>query len=449
MHGSTRTGYCRRLSGPNAREVSLAWSVRAAWLRNTLRTKGNQDRGRRYECGRVRRRLTPDRVFLALLRPDSWQSRDMSAPSHPQIEADWLPLDPTSSSWADVPPTFQDDGPADALCQIMYDPAYSSAMDLFRTLYPRKELSPRTLALTTHLARLNPSSYSIWSYRADILIDANEDAMGAKTKRLQDELDWMEATTKDNLKSYQVWQHRRLILSALSASRPDNSIDIPRELAFVSSVLSKDAKNYHTWAYRQWILSQYAQNSDQTWKDELKYTDDLLRDDGRNNSAWNHRFFLLFGSKRAETHGPVACGLGESSGMNASPLEDCIRIEVSFIKRHISLTPSNIAPFVYLRGILQQKEGQTSMVHPLSSFSLDSFMASLLPSRLLEQDLAAALPTAVRLPVPVLEYLLDIYGDSKQTSQAQIQRLTTLLIQQDPIRKSWWEMRRTELSAAS
>lgn len=47
--------------------------------------------------------------------------------SHPDIEADYLPFDPAASCWADVAPVFQDDGPADVLCGIMYDPACESA----------------------------------------------------------------------------------------------------------------------------------------------------------------------------------------------------------------------------------------------------------------------------------------------------------------------------------
>lgn len=43
--------------------------------------------------------------------------------SHPDIEAGYLPFDPEAECWADVPPTFQDDGAADVLCGIMYDPA--------------------------------------------------------------------------------------------------------------------------------------------------------------------------------------------------------------------------------------------------------------------------------------------------------------------------------------
>lgn len=220
----------------------------------------------------------------------------MSA-SHP-CEAPYLPFDAHSSHWQDVQPTFQDDGHADVLVEIMYDPAYSSAMDLFRTLYPKREYSARTLALTTHLAALNPSSYSVWSYRADILLDGRDEALGGESRsiRLARELDWMEEMARGNMKSYQVWQHRRLILSALG--------DPSRELAFISSVLAKDAKNYHTWAYRQWVLSEFgglhvSQRKNpppypQLWDGELAYTDKLLDQDVRNNSAWNHRFFVVF-----------------------------------------------------------------------------------------------------------------------------------------------------------
>lgn len=218
----------------------------------------------------------------------------MAAPAHP-CEEPYLPFDPQSYHWADVPPTFQYDGPADVLVGILYDPAYSSAMDLFRTLYPRREFSARALALTTHLATLNASSYSVWSYRADILIDGVDPALGNRAQRLAKELDWMEDMARGNMKSYQVWQHRRLILSALG--------DPSKELAFVTNVLDKDAKNYHTWAYRQWVLSQYGGLSSASaqrathpslWDGELDYIEKLFAEDVRNNSVWNHRFFVVF-----------------------------------------------------------------------------------------------------------------------------------------------------------
>lgn len=73
----------------------------------------------------------------------------------------------------------------------MYDPAYSSAMDLLRTMQPKREFSDRALALTTHLVSLNPSSYTVWAYRADVLLEGQEGGE-EKRKKLRRELDWME-----------------------------------------------------------------------------------------------------------------------------------------------------------------------------------------------------------------------------------------------------------------
>ena len=103
------------------------------------------------------------------------------------------------------------------------------------------------------------------------------------------------------MKSYQVWQHRRMILSALG--------DPSTELNFIDSVLAKDGKNYHTWAYRQWVLAQYgglpgggAEKASHPglWEGELAYATKLIGEDVRNNSAWNHRYYV---SARARGRG--------------------------------------------------------------------------------------------------------------------------------------------------
>lgn len=54
-----------------------------------------------------------------------------------------------------------------------------------------------------------------------------------------------------------------------------------------------DAKNYHVWSYRQWLVRRF-----ELWdQGELEATEKLIDEDVRNNSAWNHRFFLVSGSK--------------------------------------------------------------------------------------------------------------------------------------------------------
>lgn len=142
---------------------------------------------------------------------------------------------------------------------------------------------------------------------------------------LTEELDLLDQLVKHHLKSYQVWyvvvrsfhplartpapadhrvpishldrQHRRTIVLALD--------DPSRELDFTAKALALDSKNYHTWAYRQWVLMHFwaapSTRGDRTlapqvWEGEIAYADKLLQEDLRNNSAWNHRFFIAFES---------------------------------------------------------------------------------------------------------------------------------------------------------
>ena len=102
-----------------------------------------------------------------------------------------------------------------------------------------------------------------------------------------------------NMKTYQVWHHRRQLIThlttATAASRPGKDpVDIATaELEFIARVLGVDTKNYHTWSYRQWLLAHFDDAG--LWLGELPYVDDLLETDVRNNSAWHHRYFVVFG----------------------------------------------------------------------------------------------------------------------------------------------------------
>ena len=90
-------------------------------------------------------------------------------------------------------------------------------------------------------------------------------------------------------------------------------------MRFVEQVLigpEGDAKNYHTWSYRQWILGHFgtdanaqsgageeeAEEGDDVWAGEQAFIDLVLSKDVRNNSAWHHRFFVVWesGVRRAE-----------------------------------------------------------------------------------------------------------------------------------------------------
>lgn len=100
------------------------------------------------------------------------------------------------------------------------------------------------------------------------------------------ELKLMDELAIKYLKTYQVWHHRRLLLTLLKNPAP--------ELAFIARSLKVDTKNYHTWSYRQWLLAYF--NDEGLWNGELGFLEDMLKEDIRNNSAWHHRFFTVFQS---------------------------------------------------------------------------------------------------------------------------------------------------------
>lgn len=83
----------------------------------------------------------------------------------------------------------------------------TKAMDLFRALKQMRpngvEASERALALTEHLIYLNPANYSVWQYRAQVLLEMA--ASDASHQRLRDELDFMDEFAQGNMKNYQIW----------------------------------------------------------------------------------------------------------------------------------------------------------------------------------------------------------------------------------------------------
>ena len=62
-------------------------------------------------------------------------------------------------------------------------------------------------------------------------------------------------------------------------------------------MFKSDAKNYHVWSYRQWLVRRF-----DLWdQGELGETERLIDEDLRNNSAWNHRWFVVFGRPGGES----------------------------------------------------------------------------------------------------------------------------------------------------
>ena len=127
------------------------------------------------------------------------------------------------------------------------------------------------------------------------------------------------------------------------------------EMDFLTRILSKDAKNYHVWSYRQWLVRHFGLWPDVSGQEvepgaadvtarkggaaELRFVDALLLDDVRNNSAWNHRFFMLFGREVPAQAAPAV-----------------YEREIDYAKRKVARAPQNLAAWNYLRGVVRHRK---------------------------------------------------------------------------------------------
>ncbi|WFD40400.1 galactose-6-sulfurylase [Malassezia japonica] len=355
-----------------------------------------------------------------------------------ELQGDDHDMAAQESVWADVTPVPQVDGP-EPLCPIMYDPDYTKAMDLFRALKQMRpngvEASERALALTEHLIYLNPANYSVWQYRAQVLLEMA--ASDASHQRLRDELDFMDEFAQGNMKNYQIWQHRRVIVSVLG--------DPSRELAFTSTVLDLDSKNYHTWAYRQWVLAHFgglhkhdnkveapgAGAFPALWDGELAYVDNMLEADVRNNSAYNHRWFCVWGRLL--------------EGRIVPPeLEAKRQEEIDYALNKIAVAPNNASPWNYLRGVC------TALTPRVPMHTIDGRVLSYIPQP--DHERAAQQPEvdeAGKTPAHALEWLLDSAAERIKAGDATLRPTCSALLARlahaDPARTKYWQFRQAAL----
>lgn len=310
--------------------------------------------------------------------------------------------------WADITPIEQHENDQ-PLAPIHYTAEYKDATDYFRGIVKIGEKSERVLELTQNIITLNPAHYSVWQYRYETLLALNSD--------LEAELQLMNQVAIEHLKTYQVWHHRRLLMTRIRKPVP--------ELRFIASSFSADGKNYHTWSYRQWLLAYF--NEDELWQGELDFVDQMLNLDIRNNSAWHHRFFVVFEN---------SIRVGEANR------ERILKRELIFVKQNISLAPNNPSAWNYLRGVLERSGRPFSEVkdfvlpyaHPHNPASSGDLVDLENPPPSKEAD----------LPCPqAIEFVADIYesqGGSENVLKA-TELWKSLGNEHDPIRKKYWEYR--------
>ncbi|KAK0220058.1 hypothetical protein IW262DRAFT_998290 [Armillaria fumosa] len=313
------------------------------------------------------------------------------------------PFYSTKPEWKDVAPLEQYEN-INPLAPILYTDEYKDATDYFRGIVRNGEKSERVLELTEHIIRLNPAHYSAWQYRYETLI-----ALGSP---LTTELRLMDEIAVKHLKTYQVWHHRRLLLIQLRDPAP--------ELKFIAQSLRTDAKNYHTWSYRQWLLAYF--NDDDLWSGELDFVDHMLNEDVRNNSAWHHRFFVVFQS-----------GVRDSE----KDRERVIKRELIYAKQSISLVPNNASVWNYLRGILDHNKLPYASVQAF----VEAYTRDTPPATGDIVDLENPPPSEeAQLPCPAaMELLADIH--EPQDVEKAIELWKSLRDVHDTIRKRYWDHR--------
>lgn len=192
----------------------------------------------------------------------------------------------------------------------------------------------------------------------------------------------------------------------------------PDETDFLARMFAKDAKNYHVWSYRQWLVRHFS-----LWDSELPYIETLLEADVRNNSAWNHRWFVVFGRhKDPEKHSI------EDSTAYVEVSSEIIQREIKYATQAISIAPQNQSPWLYLRGILR-KQGKGITGHGLKTFA--------------EQFADLSREDEVRSS-HALDFLADAYAE-EQEKRKSAQALDLLAKRYDPIRKNYWDYRKSQL----
>ncbi|KAK5993859.1 Protein farnesyltransferase/geranylgeranyltransferase type-1 subunit alpha [Cladobotryum mycophilum] len=327
--------------------------------------------------------------------------------------------------WDDVVPIPQDE-PEDALAKIAYPDDYAEAISYLRAVMAADEISPRALRLTETVIAMNPAHYTVWLYRFKIVTTLS--------LPIPAEIAWLNAVALENLKNYQIWHHRQLILdhyypTLTSSSSPDADADADAakkfakaEMDFIVQILEEDTKNYHVWSYRQYLTTKLSLFT----ATELCSTQNMIEDDLRNNSAWSHRFFVVFSDPSHATHGSLP------TQHDPKVPDAIIDREANYAKEKILLAPQNQSAWHYLRGVLT-KGGRA--LDTVGEFASQFF------SDLGEEGEQVRSSHA-------LDLMSEVYAAQGDVEKAKL-CLQRLWEKWDPVREGYWKYRAASLKSDS
>lgn len=288
-------------------------------------------------------------------------------------------------------------------------------MSYLRAVMQAKEYSPRCLRLTEHIIAMNPAHYTVWLYRAANVL--------ALKLPIVDEIEWLNKVALENLKNYQIWHHRHLLVENYYPAIADDPDAVARfaasEREFIQRILEEDTKNYHVWSYRSYLVGKL-----RVWgsEEERRAIEGMIDRDVRNNSAWSHRFFLVF-SDPAHTTTP-ALGATEHDPKVPQAIVDR---EVEYVKGKIRLAPQNQSGWNYLRGVLVKGGRKLASVEEFAS----GFVRGLGEGEEEEEVQSTH----------ALDLLAEIYAEEGDKEKADL-ALRRLGQKWDRIRLGYWEWRR-------
>lgn len=309
--------------------------------------------------------------------------------SHPEID------------WSDVEPLRQYEGKMPIL-DIKYQAKYEKMMDIFRRIIHTSEISERSYHLAGEVVRKMCGSYSAWFVRKSCLEKLN--------LSYEAELEFTNQTFVGNEKNYQIWEHRRFLISHINS--PKNEIE------FLNSILQKDNKNIHAWGYRKWLVEKF-----NLIEEEKKNILEFFEEDVRNNSAWNFRYFL------------------QKSSISKENLSE----ELKFVFEKIKEVYDNEASWNYLNGWFSsynfQCFGQAKDFSPphLKKFSyLDYPEVESFAREVLKDD-----PNCRFASITLVNIL--VWKQTKEAFKEMIQIIEELETQTDKVRINYWQWYKTNL----
>ena len=178
-----------------------------------------------------------------------------------------------------------------------------------------------------------------------------------------------------------------------------------------------DNKNYHAWAHRQYFVSKY-----DAWGDEFHFVDRMLDVDPQNNSAWNHRMFVL-------QHGEILDTM------------ELIQAEILVVQKYLGQSPYNESPWAYVWGLRKITGVTLEMLRPMLQFARE-LLTSLVPG----------CPTALGFVADYLEattrafHAIGESANSAATGKKTIEVYSSLC-EFDPVHMEYWSHRAARLSS--